>query len=148
MEKKQKLIIAGVSIVVIIIIGVVFWLSISKQNQITEGSYITEYADGTKINTSEKMRDTKKIDGLEIKVQQFTEQEGMITLLGTITNTTQETKGDYLVNIILQKADGKELQTIQGYINPVEAGETIQLNISKTSTAINAYSYKIEKVKD
>ena len=145
MEKKHKIIRVGIAIA--IIIGMVFGIYLSKSNTIKEIDYITEYADGTKVNTSEKMRETKRIDGLEVTVQQFIEQEGMLTILGTITNKTEETKGDYLVNIILLKPDGKELQTIQGYINTIESGETIQLNISKTSDAINAYNYKIEKTK-
>lgn len=145
MEKKHKLIIVGIAIA--IIIAMVFGIYLSKSNPIKETDYITEYADGTKVNTSEKIRETKQIDGLEVTVQQFIEQEGIITILGTITNKTEETKGDYLINIILLKPDGKELQTIQSYINIIEAGETIQLNTSKTSDAINAYNYKIEKTK-
>lgn len=145
MEEKQKLIISGVVIIIIAIIGVIFWVNLSNPSQIAESSYITEYADGTKINTSPKMRETKKIDGLEVTVLQFTEQEGMLTILGTVSNNTQETKGGYLVNIVLQKQDGTELETLQGYINSVEPGENVELNISKTSNAINAYKYKIEK---
>jgi len=145
LEKKHKLIIVGIAIA--IIIAMVFGIYLSKSNPIKETDYITEYADGTKVNTSEKIRETKQIDGLEVTVQQFIEQEGIITILGTITNKTEETKGDYLINIILLKPDGKELQTIQSYINIIEAGETIQLNTSKTSDAINAYNYKIEKTK-
>ena len=89
----------------------------------------------------------KTIDGLEISNIQLTEKDNVSILLGTVTNKTNETKGDYPVNIIIYDENEKEITTIGGYIGEVNPGESTQLNSSATFDYANAYDFRIEKTK-
>lgn len=104
-------------------------------------------SDGTRLNNSTKMQEIKTIDGLEISNIQLTEKDNVSILLGTVTNKTNETKGDYPVNIIIYDENEKEITTIGGYIGEVNPGESTQLNSSATFDYANAYDFRIEKTK-
>ena len=101
--------------------------------------------DGTKYNTSEKLQETKKIEGIEISDMQLTQKDNVTLLLGTITNTSDTTQGGYPVAIKVMDKDGNEITTIVAYIGTLEPGKTTQLNTSKTIDCVNAYDLSITK---
>lgn len=155
-DNKKKVIIIAL-LILVILVGIKILIGNNKNrknvnNANTSNAAIDEknvktLSDGTRLNNSTKMQEIKTIDGLEISNIQLTEKDNVSILLGTVTNKTNETKGDYPVNIIIYDENEKEITTIGGYIGEVNPGESIQLNSSATFDYANAYDFRIEKTK-
>lgn len=150
-NKEKKFLIILVAVAIIIVIGIVIFKNVGKkeenttpENQVVE-EYVKVLEDGTRLNTSDKLSQTKTFDGLEITNFQLTEKNNVTVLLGTITNKSNETKGDYPVNIKILDKDGNEIITVGGYISPLEAGQSTQLNCSASFDYANAYDFEIIK---
>jgi len=146
---KGKLIIIALLTIAII---VVMWVVIRKdnnnepqQNNIVKEEYVDVLQDGTKLNTSSKLHETKKFDGMEISNFQLTTKNNVTQLLGTITNKTQTTKGGYPVNIKIVDKSGKTIITVAAYIGELKPGESTQLSTSATFDYANAYDFSISK---
>ena len=157
MNKNQKIILGVIAVIIIIIIAIVVSNNKNKgeqqerqpvvENQ-AEEEFVQTLTDGTRLNTSTKMQETKTIDGMEITGIQLTERGNVSQLLGTITNKSNETKGGYPVDITILDKTGKEIVTVGGYIGKLEPGESTQLSSSATFDYANAYDYRIEKTED
>ena len=109
--------------------------------------FVQVLEDGTKLNISEKLKETKSIDGVEITDIQLVKQNGHTKLLANATNTTQVEKDTIGVNIIVMNKEKKEIGRIPGAISPLKAGETKQLNINTQDDYANAYDFKVERQK-
>ena len=107
--------------------------------------YVIIADDGTKINTSEKLSETKTIDGIEITNIQLTESGNVTQLLATMTNTSDETQGGYIATLTLIDEDGNAILEMSPYIDSLEPGESTELNASATLDYANAYDFTIEK---
>lgn len=142
-----------VLIIITIILGIIVIVRNSKndeneiidQEETQNQEYVNILEDGTKLNTSNKLQETKIIDGLEITDIQLTEKENVTVLLATVKNNTEETKGGYPVNIKILDRSGQEIIIIAGYIGEIKAGESLQLNSSATFDYANAYDFEITK---
>ena len=155
-DNKKKVIIIAL-LILVILVGLKILIGNNKNrknvnNANTSNAAIDEknvktLSDGTRLNNSTKMQEIKTIDGLEISNIQLTEKDNVSILLGTVTNKTNETKGDYPVNIIIYDENEKEITPIGGYIGEVNPGESTQLNSSATFDYANAYDFRIEKTK-
>lgn len=150
MNTKKKLIIFFVILIIIAMI-IVFCVSKffngeeEKNEQINESdTYYTILEDGTKVNTSEKLKQKRGYDGLEISNIELTTNENITRLLGIITNKTSEIKGDYIVNFVLIDRNGKELCQMPTYIKQIKPEERIVLNTSITFDYANAYDLIIK----
>ncbi len=155
-DNKKKVIIIAL-LILVILVGIKILIGNNKNrknvnnantsNVAIDEKNVKTLSDGTRLNNSTKMQEIKTIDGLEISNIQLTEKDNVSILLGTVTNKTNETKGDYPVNIIIYDENEKEITTIGGYIGEVNPGESIQLNSSATFDYANAYDFRIEKTK-
>ena len=154
MQKKNSKISKAIIILLIIIlaiIGIVFLVKNSskedEQNQnnetTTRPSYVEEIDSGVKINKSTKLNEAKEVSGYQITNIQLTTESGMTTLLADVTNNTGNKTGVQMVDITLLDEEGKELTTVTGIIDELEAGEKTQLNIAMTSDYINAYDFRV-----
>ena len=153
-DNKKKVIISAL-LILVILVGIKILIGNNKNrknvnnantsNVAIDEKNVKTLSDGTRLNNSTKMQEIKTIDGLEISNIQLTEKDNVSILLGTVTNKTNETKGDYPVNIIIYDENEKEITTIGGYIGEVNPGESIQLNSSATFDYANAYDFRIEK---
>lgn len=143
--------IIGLAIVLVIVI-----VNIKKkktentlENSQTVNSVAEEFVENiesdTKLNNSEKLKETKEFDGLEIADIQITEKEGVTLLLANITNKTDEVKGDYPILITILDKDGNTITVAHGYIKQLQPNETTQLSSSKTFDYANAYDFTISK---
>lgn len=149
-NELKGLIILG--IVSILIIGVIA-ISTSKkdkgENEIikTENKVVEEFVqvleDGTKLNTSTKLSETKIVDGLKIENIQLTMQNGQSVLLADVENDTEKDIDIMLIDIILLDKNENELTTIVGIVGNLKVGEKQQLNSSVTSDYANAYDFKV-----
>lgn len=145
-------------IVILIIVGVMLILCINifkgngkdtevnkeKTNRINE-EFVQVLQNGTKLNTSEELKQVKMIDGLQITNIQLTEKDGQTVLLADVTNTTNTDTRVIGINIIILDKQGKEIAKIPGVISPLKSGATKQLNVGITEDYSNAYDFKVEK---
>lgn len=147
-EKKFILILIVISIIIIAIVAI-NTNNQKKENTNTntnnEEKYVDVLQDGTKLNKSSKLQETKTIDGMEVSDFQLTSNGNVTILLGTITNKSNEVKGDYPVSIKILDEKGNEIITVGGYIGELQPGKSTQLNCSATFDYANAYDFEITK---
>ena len=153
-NKNNKMIksIIVILIIILIVIGIIILVKNKNNNGNTSNrtnqntsipSYVEEIDSGVKINKSTKLNEAKEISGYQITNIQLTTESGMTTLLADVTNNTANKTGVQMVDITLLDEDGKELTTVTGIIDELEAGEKTQLNIAMTSDYVNAYDFKV-----
>lgn len=117
-----------------------------QEQQENKNEYIKTEEDGTRVNTSDKIKKAKfTVDGLEISNIQLSELVGKTSLTADVKNNTAEKKGDIELTITLYKKDGSVLVEMGGYIGTVEAGATSKIDAAATLDYANAYDIKIEK---
>lgn len=152
MKKKEKKMIAIIVVVGIIIVGgLLIWKNNAKKNEApteenkVEEKYVDVLQDGTKLNKSNKLKETKKVDGLEIGNIQLTYQSGRAVILGDVKNTTNKDVGLTVIELTLYDDKNNVIDKIEGFISPVKAGETVQLNMGVSKDYANAYDFKVEK---
>ncbi len=154
MKDSEKKMIIILIIVAVVIIGGITLLTRNKRgngNQAGENEtntpeeeFVNVLDDGTKLNTSEKLHNTKVVDGLEISDLQLTERENETVLLGTVKNTTGTVQTAVLKITLIDK-EGKEIKTLTAYVEGVKPGESTELNVSTTLDYANAYDFKVSK---
>ena len=155
MKTNEKKMIMAIIIIGVIIIGIILIVKNNSKNkdeqsnveqvQVPEEKYVQTLEDGTKLNTSNKLKETKKLDGIEITDVQFTYRNGQCALIGTVTNKSNSDTEATLVKIILLDDKGNTIQEINGIISPLKVGASDQLNIQTSADYSNAYDYKIVK---
>ena len=151
MKKKEKRMIL-ILLVVLVIAVVIFVVSKNKkgnkenteENKVVE-EFVQVLEDGTRLNTSTKLNEMKKFEGLEFGNIQLTNSNGQSVLLADVKNTTQAETGLMLVDVTLYDKNGNELGTVGGIISPLKPGESKQFNTSMTIDYANAYDFKVTK---
>ncbi len=152
MKKKEK---RGLLILILVAIAIITTLAIitnrkgkevnsdaTEENEVVE-EFVQVLEDGTKLNTSTKLSETKIVDGLKIGNIQLTMQNGQSVLLADAENDTGKDIDIMLLDIILLDKNGNELTTIAGIVGDLKAGEKQQLNSSVTSDYANAYDFRV-----
>lgn len=154
MKKKEKtMILILIVVAVIIIVGLLIWKNAKNKNEqqpqqennTIEEKYVDVLENGTKLNKSSKLKETKNLDGLEISNLQLTYADGIAVLLADVKNTTSQDVELTPVELTLLDDQGNTLEVLDGLISPVAAGETVQLNIGVSADYANAYDFKIVK---
>ena len=152
MKKKEIRMIGIIIIVGLIIIGGILLVKGKKQNNEeeiveenkVEEKYVSVLEEGTKLNISDKLKEIRKLDGIEISGIQLTNQNGVTVILGTVTNTTSSDKEITPVKITLYNDKGNVIEEIEGILPSIKAGESEQMNIGTSVDYANAYDLKIE----
>lgn len=154
-KKGNKGLLGILIIVVVIIIVVVVIVQVNKnkakkiaQNNVANQNveeFVENLDDGTKLNNSNKLSESKTFEGLDISGIQITAKDNQTQLLATVTNNTQETKGNYPISITILDKSGNTITVAHGYIKELKAGENTQLIAVKTFDYANAYDFTISK---
>ena len=154
MKKNEKIMIF-ILLVILVVAIVVFAVNKNKKvvneenNTEVENKVVEEFVqvleDGTRLNTSTKLNEMKKFEGLEFGNIQLTNLNGQSVLLADVKNTTSAETGLMLVNVTLIDKNGNELGTVGGIISPLKPGESKQFNTSMTIDYANAYDFKVTK---
>lgn len=159
MKNKAKNIIILLIVIVIIISAILLITKVKKEstenvesekNEVANVNTVKEefvevLEDGTRLNTSSKLKEVKKFEGLEISNLQITEKDNVTLLLGTITNVSQTKQERHPVNIKIIDKYGNEIITISAIIGELEAGESTQLSTNATFDFANAYDFIISR---
>lgn len=147
---KKFMIVVAIIVVLLIIGSVIFTVTIPKKRKgmvksADEDKYVNVLSDGTKENTSEKLKEDKNFDGLDITEIKLIENNQLTKLTGIITNNTDKIKGDYTAKIIFVDSKNNELSEMGFYIKQLQPGESTVLNASTTFDYSNAYNIIFRK---
>lgn len=150
MKKNEKRMIGVLVLITIIVIIVAIVVgNNNKKEEVEENKVEEEFVnvleDGTRLNKSDKLHETKTFDEMEISKFQLTEKDNVTLLLGTVTNTSSSNKGGYPVEITVVDKEGKEIITVDAFLGELKAGESTQLSTSATFDYANAYNFSIKK---
>ena len=100
MKAKKRRIVIWIVLLATAIVASATWILIQKKEKQTAGTitntvkeeFVDVLEDGTKLNNSTKLAETKTFNGMEISQFQLTEKDNVSILLGTITNTSDTVK--------------------------------------------------------
>ena len=144
--------IAVIVIVTIAIIAIAFAIKGNNNgnSQIRSGSTNEEFTvydnEGTKVNISDKLKESKEIEGLSLSNIQLTENNGQTTLIVYVTNnTTNEFPEPFDVNLVLLDKEGQTIVTLPAIIPSLKPEETKSFSSSITEDCSNAYDFRIER---
>lgn len=118
--------------------------NINNENVITE-EYVEKQEDGSKVNISDQLKQTKTIDGLEISNIRLVEKDGLSQIVAYVKNPSSITKGNFDIVITALDKNGNKLLELDGFIDKVELGKTGIMNAYVTSDIANAYDITIQK---
>ena len=158
MTKKEK---KGLLILVLVVAVVVIFMLVSMNKKgkqggensnannetVNEEEFVQTLDDGTRLNTSTKLQETKTLEGLELSDFQVTAKNNETQLLGTVKNTSSTTQGNFLANVKITDREGNEISSTQVYIKELAPGESTQLITSNNFDYANAYDFTISRVK-
>jgi len=113
------------------------------ENKIEE--FVEVLDDGTKVNTSTKLRETKTVEGLTVGNISFAYKNEKSQVIADVVNNTNSRTPLMEVTIILFDKNGKEISKMNGLIGKLEPGETTQLDMGTTADVSNAYDFIIVK---
>lgn len=143
MNKKTIIIM----ILIILILIVLFVIKKDKQQtkqetiENNQEILVQTLQDGTKLNTSTKILETKKIENLEISNSQLTNKDGKTILLADVKNVGSTTIQMIQLEITLVDRNQNEIEKLDGLLGTIKPGETVQLNIEATEDYSDIYDY-------
>lgn len=122
---------------------------IEEESMLTGSKYVEETLEGLRLNTSDKIKETKTLDGIEIKIEQLTSLNNYTTILGTLKNTTDKVIEETDIILVVYDDKGNELakENIGKVIPTLSENQEMDLNISIIQDYANAYDLKFERVK-
>ena len=152
MKKKEKKMILGIIIVGVVIVGII-WLATRNKGeenkpaeQVTaKEEFVQVLDDGTKLNTSSKLNENKKLGDLEIGNIQFTYRNGVSVVFANVTNKGNSATKLKVVELTLVNKNGTTIEVLEGLIAPLQPGASTQLNMGATSDIANAYDFTIKE---
>ena len=139
-NKKAIIIIVIILLVIIAIIKIIY--KKNKKNTTDEESnqsYAQVMEDTSKVNISEKMKETKDVDGLQVSNIKITETDNISSMKANITNTTSSEIPDTILEIKFVNKAGNEIVTVSGYVGKISPGETVPFEASIAANFADAY---------
>lgn len=108
-----------------------------------DSDLVEKLKDGTKLNISDKLSETKTFGNYEVSNIQLTEKNGESLILADVKNIGSTKKEMKFADIKLVDKEGNEITTLQAVIGEVEPGATVQLQVSATTDFSDAYDFSI-----
>lgn len=133
-EKRMILILIAITIIVYIISVIVKNNNgkLKEQEQVkNQGTELIQMReDGTKTNISEKLKESKILDNLEVSDIQIIEKNGEANITANITNTSSMLVKEFPITIKVVNKLGETIQEVGAYVGKMKAGETRSINAS------------------
>ena len=153
MKKEEKRMLLILVIVSALIITIIWFATRNKENNnvggttenVEQGEFTKVEADGTIVNTSEKLKQTKENLGFSITNINFVKRGNETILTARVTNNTGAEQGSFFGKIVLLDKSGKEIGRIPVMISETQSGEAIDIETSITESYANAYDFRLEK---
>ena len=153
MKSQEKRMLLILVIVSALIITIIWFTTRNKENNnvggttenVEQGEFTKVEADGTIVNTSEKLKQTKENLGFSITNINFVKRGNETILTARVTNNTGTEQGSFFGKIVLLDKSGKEIGKIPVMISETQNGEAIDIETSITESYANAYDFRLEK---
>ena len=153
MKSQEKRMLLILVIVSALIITIIWFATRNKENNnvggttenVEQGEFTKVEADGTIVNTSEKLKQTKEDLGFSITNINFVKKGNETILTARVTNNTGAEQGSFFGKIVLLDKSGKEIGRIPVMISETQSGEAIDIETSITESYANAYDFRLEK---
>ena len=153
MKKQEKRMLLILVIVSALIITIIWFATRNKENNnvggttenVEQGEFTKVEADGTIVNTSEKLKQTKEDLGFSITNINFVKKGNETILTARVTNNTGAEQGSFFGKIVLLDKSGKEIGRIPVMISETQNGEAIDIETTITESYANAYDFRLEK---
>ncbi len=143
-ENKRKMLsvlLILVAVVVIVIMAVYFLGNVVNKENEQVGSEDTvnfvETSEGSKLNTSSKVAEDKKVGNVLIEKSQIIFENGVSKLTSKVTNDAVA-KENLRFKVKFIANDGSTISESVGYIGPIKANETRYINSDITLDVTNA----------
>ena len=161
MKKKLILLVILIIILIIVVVGSVIIINDLEKNKLNEQNneeellppdvqnkvveeFVKVLENGVKKNISNKIKETKTFDGLEITNVDFYYSNGQTIFKADLTNKTNQDFKEKIVKLVLLDEQQNEIAKIPTVLNNVKASQKITIESSTTLDFSNAYDYKIE----
>ena len=145
MKKKEKRMILILVIITIIAIILLYFQKRPKdENQETAQERIAVQEDGSKIATSEKLQEKRKIGEIEIGNINIREENGLAKITASVTNVGEQKTEEMPITIILKDEAGNSIAEIGAYIGTIEKGEQRGIQASANVTIDEVYDVEIK----
>ena len=153
MKKQEKRLILILIIVSALIITIIWFVTRNKEDNnvgettenVEQGEFTKVEADGTIVNTSEKLNENKQNIVFDITNINFIKRGNETILTARVTNNTGAEQGSFFGKIVLLDKSGKEIGRIPVMISDTQNGEAIDIETSITESYANAYDFRLEK---
>ncbi len=148
--KKKKINIKGIVAILVIIAIIVSSIILltkkgtkEKQDQAPVETYKTE-DDGTKFNTSEKLKETKNFNGYEISNIVLKEIDEEVEFSAKIKNVTQNSIGNKSIYVVFKTQSGQELYKMEVYLGEIGPEKSTTINSKITKDVVGAYDIELQ----
>ena len=150
-ERKQVMIMIGVMLAIVIILLIVKSTKGDEQenqpiqNTVQNEAYVERQEDGTSLNVSDKLKETKKLGDLEFSNIRLTSKNGESYLTATVKNTSSVKTGDEFITITVLDENGNTLTSVYAYLGTIDAGQETTLSTKTSSDFANAYDFTVSR---
>jgi len=145
-EKKKIFKIIGILVLIIIILFVIKSITKNKENDgetLTKQAYVEIQEDGTNLNTSDKLKQTKKLGELEFSNISLTSKDGQSYITADVKNTSSSNLGNKFIHLTIVDDKNETLSSVTIYLGNIKPEETITINSKASSDFANAYDFLI-----
>lgn len=150
MKKKEKRMLLVLIIVSVLIISIIWLITrggkdkeVVAENTVKE-EFVQVLDDGTKLNISSKLNETKKLENFEIGNIQLTHKNGMSVVLADVVNNGSAVTNWTIIEVTLLDKNGNTINVLEGVIEDLQPGERTQLNMQTSSDYANAYDFTVK----
>lgn len=156
MKKNEKIFVGVIALIAVVVIAGLLIARNSRRQQTgnngdenyVEEEFVQRLEDGTRLNTSEQMKTSKRVEGVEITNIQVTEKDNVSLILGTATNVSDKVQQGFTMDVKIVDKAGNEVVTIGAIVGKLEPGESEEFNTSATFDFANAYDFSVVKTGD
>ena len=149
MKKWEKYWILGLVILVVVVLIMVIPRNDEEEKEMTTNVQEEKYAqvqdNGLKVNTSNKLKETKKLGNLEISNISLKSQGNESYITANIKNIGNTTDGDKFITITVLDDKQNIITKIDAYLSTIEAGQETILRSTTSADFANAYDFKVEE---
>ena len=149
MRKWEKYWILGLIVLVVLVLIIVGVRNNKKEEQTPtnepEEKYVQVQEDGTKVNISNKLKETKKLGNLSISNISLKSQGNESFVTANVKNTGSSTDGDKFITITVLDDKQNVITKVDAYLSTIEPGEETVLRSTTSADFANAYDFKVEE---
>ena len=140
---KKKVVIALIVLLIVVVAVILFIIN----NPNRPGAHSNVLEDGTRVNNSEKLLETKQFEGLEFSEIKLSKNKNddNILIQANVKNVGEAVTQQQIIKLNFTDDDGNALGTISWLAPELYPGDSTQLATSSETEVINAYNFTIYK---